>query len=212
MRVVESDLSEFYISRLTHTIDDGACVLRWQWPEGVRHVYIDKTHADEAESAEPPHPERLKLYTREEYKANNGYRDRIVSIDRFAYTVYACVYENGELSLVRQEDGRNRITVSTGKIKIYFSIASKTGLFRKYKTIQLQLRSDARIGKEVLCYVKKEGGLPIRKEDGTVYPFVSDFEPGKTVLPPIEVGKDDYIRLFFTDGKKYGQIYELIPE
>jgi len=31
-------------------------------------------------------------------------------------------------------------------------------------------------------------------------------------LPEIEINKNDQIKLFFTDGKKYGEIYELIPE
>ncbi|MNN38378.1 hypothetical protein D3C81_1523740 [compost metagenome] len=101
---------------------------------------------------------------------------------------------------------------STGRAKIRYSITHKSGLLRKYKTVQISVLSEVEIPKEALCYVKKQGNYPVSIEDGTVYPFLRDFPSGRSTLPVIEVGKNDYVRLFFTDGPKYGRLYELIPE
>ena len=43
---------------------------------------------------------------------------------------------------------------------------------------------------------KEAGAYPVNKEDGILYPFVTDFAAGRNELPAIEVGKNDYIRLF----------------
>lgn len=76
----------------------------------------------------------------------------------------------------------------------------------------MTITAEVPVPKEVLCYVKKRDAHPSSKEDGARFPFVQDFAPGRNQLPPIEVGKDDFIRIFFTDGPKYGAYYELVPE
>lgn len=211
MQYIEADSTAPVIRGLTHGVDEDRCTLRWLWPDGVQAVYIHKAGADEGLDGQPP-AAGLKLYTKDEYKANNGYYDRIEGIGRLVYTVYACIMTGGETRLILQPDGANRIVLSTGKAKIHVSIRQKSGLFKKYKTVQIQVRAEVPVDQDVLCYVKKQGGYPANKEDGTVYPFVEPFAPGRNVLPVIEIGKDDYIRLFFTDGRLYGQLYELIPE
>ncbi|MCE5170584.1 beta-mannanase [Paenibacillus profundus] len=211
MQYIDADSTTPVIRGLSHSVDEDRCTLRWLWPDGVQAVYIHKTNADERMNEQPP-TAGLKLYTKDEYKANNGYYDRIEGIGRLVYTVYACVMTSGETRLILQPDGENRIVMSTGKANIYFTIRQKSGLFKKYKTVQIQVTAEVPVAQDVLCYVKKQGGYPANKEDGTVYPFVESFAPGRNVLPVIEIGKDDYIRLFFTDGRLYGQLYELIPE
>ncbi|WNS41334.1 beta-mannanase [Paenibacillus sp. MMS20-IR301] len=211
MRYAEVHSAAPAIAEVVSRVEDRFCTLRWRWPDGVQAVCIHKAAADAPEDGETP-PSGMKLYTREEYKANNGFRDRLDEIGLVAYTIYARLSENGETLLVRQQDGSNRVVVSAGKARIYYSVQHKKGLFSKLKTVHMTITAEVPVPMEVLCYVKKRDGQPSSKEDGTRFPFVQDFSPGRNQLPPIEVGKDDFIRIFFTDGRKYGLYYELVPE
>lgn len=209
MRFIHAEQDSPLISGLTRTMEADLCTLRWHWPGSVQAVYIGKTAVGQ-EQADAPSTAGFKLYTKAEYKANNGYHSRIEGIGRYTFTVYACQEGEGGPQLILQQGGENAIEISAGKAKIQYSIRSKAGIFQKYKTIQIQVTTEVPLTKDVLCYVKKQGGYPANKEDGTLYPFVSPFSSGKNLLPAIEVGKQDYIRLFFTDGRLYGQMYELI--
>ncbi|GGD59346.1 beta-mannanase [Paenibacillus nasutitermitis] len=209
MRFIDAEHDSPVISGLTREVEEDMCTLRWIWPRSIDAVYIRKTSAEQTEPAAGD-TANLKLYTRAEYKANNGYHSRIEGIGRYCYTVYACQEGSGGPQLVLQQDRGNSIEISSGRAKIYYTISDKSGFWRKFKTIQIQVTSEVPIAKDVLCYVKKQGGYPVNKEDGLLYPFVASFAAGRNVLPAIEVGKQDHIRLFFTDGRKYGQIYELI--
>lgn len=212
MRVIDATSSTPIIRDMTHSLDEDRVCLRWRWPDGVQAVYIHKASAADTAVDTVPAEDDLKLYTREEYKASGGYRERLEEIGQVLYTVYACLMEDDELELVHQQDGRNRLVLNAGRARIYYTISQKNSLFRKFKSIQIQVMAETAIAKDVLCYVKKQGSYPASKEDGTVYHFLQDFAPGKNVLPVIEVGKSDYVRLFFTDGRKYGQFYELIAQ
>lgn len=218
MRFIDAQPGDPVIRGLSHQLDEDRCTLRWQWPEGIQAVYIGRAFdilagdAGEGVASAPSDSpsDKLRLYTRNEYKANNGYHDRIEGVGRVIYTVYASVTEQGDAVLFRQPDGANRAVFSTGKARVTVSIREKGGWLQKFKTVEIRVTTEVPIPKEALCYVKKQGSYPAHKEDGTVYPFVMDFAAGKNVLPAIEVGKNDYVRLFFTDGKKYGQLYELV--
>ncbi|WHY20281.1 beta-mannanase [Paenibacillus sp. G2S3] len=213
MRYAEDNASALVITDVTSQVDDRFCTLRWRWPDGVQAVYIHKTSAEEASrgTGDIP-PVGMKLYTREEYKSNNGYRDRLDEIGLVSYTIFARLAENGETLLVKQSNGANHVVVSAGKARIYYSIQQKRGLFGKQKTVHMAITAEVPVARDVLCYVKKRGGHPAGKEDGILFPFVQDFAPGRNVLPPIEIGKEDFVRIFFTDGPKYGLYYELVPE
>jgi len=211
MRYTEADGTTPIISDVTSRVEDRICTLRWRWPDGVQAVCIYKAAAEEPEPSEHP-PSGLKLYTREEYKANNGYRDRLEEIGLVSYTLFARLSENGQTVLVRQPEGDNIIVVSAGKARIYYSILHKKGFFQKAKTVHMAITAEVPVGRDVLCYVKKRGGYPAGKDDGILFPFVQDFAAGRNILPPIEIGKEDFVRIFFTDGRKYGLFYELVPE
>lgn len=208
---VQVDGSTPVISGITSRVEDRFCTLKWRWPVGVQAVCIHKAPGEEPESRGLP-PGGLKLYTREEYKANNGYRDRLDDIGLVSYTIFARITDNGETLLVRQQDEDNRIVVSAGKARIYYSILQKKGWFQKAKTVHMAITAEVPVARDVLCYVKKRGGYPSGKDDGILFPFVQDFAAGRNVLPPIEIGKEDFVRIFFTDGRKYGLYYELVPE
>jgi len=209
MRFIDAENGSPLISGLTRVIEEDRCTLRWIWPGGIEAVYIGKVPAEQAAES-PDDMGTVKLYTKAEYKANNGYHSRLEGIGRFVFTVYAVLEESGGPRLILQPNRENSIEISAGRAKIHYSISNKSGLFRKFKTIQIQVTTEVPIAKDVLCYVKKQGSYPANKDDGMLYPFVAPFAAGKTVLPAIEVGKHDFIRLFFTDGKTYGQMYELI--
>lgn len=211
MRYAELISTAPVITDVTSQVEDRFCTLRWRWPDGVQAVYIHKASVEEPDTGDVP-PVGMKLYTREEYKSNNGYRDRLDEIGLISYTIFARLATSGETLLVRQNDGANRIVVSAGKARIYYSIHQKKGLFAKHKTVHMAITAEVPVPRDVLCYVKKRGGHPAGKEDGILFPFVQDFNAGRNSLPPIEIGKDDFVRIFFTDGRKYGLYYELVPE
>lgn len=205
------------ISELSHKIDDNRVVLRWQWPEGAAVVYIAKQSSDPSiegqnEGGGLPPFSSLKLFTREEYKAAGSYRDRVEGFGRVRYTVYPAVREDGDTFVICQQDGANQLELSTGRAKIRYAVHHKKGWFRSCKTVRIQVTAEVPVPQEALCYVKKRGGYPACREDGILYPFTAPFAAGRNILPDIEVGADEYVRLFFTDGPKYGTIYELIPE
>lgn len=215
MRVMDTDSSGPAIRKLTLAMDEDHCTLRWLWPEGIEAVYVERS---ELELVSKDHvggettQGKLKLYTREEYKASNGYVDRITGFGAIRYTVHACGMDEDGPVLLRQQDGDNTVLASSRKADIRFSIRYKKGLFQKRKSVWMTVTAEVPVPKEALCYVRKPGGVPLNKEDGTVYPFLSDFAPGRTELPAVEVAKDDYVRLFFTDGPKYGAVYRLISD
>lgn len=225
----DADPSAPRIRKLTLAVDDGRCTLRWLWPEQLEAVYVERVELNQvnddreskdhsSESSYRGHQSlsshaqgKLKLYTREEYKANGGYSTRLEGIGRYLYTVYAVLEEDGEPLLVRQPARDNEIAVSTGRAKIRYAVQYKNSWFKPVKAVTIRIAAEVPVPKEALCYVKKQGSAPASRDDGMMYPFVSDFAAGATVLPPIEVGKQEYVRLFLSDGKQYGQLYELIP-
>ncbi|GAA3402210.1 hypothetical protein ACFFNY_03770 [Paenibacillus hodogayensis] len=200
------------ITGMRHRIQGTESILTWNWPEDVHFVYVYMFPAEAELPLEARPAASMKLYTREEYKANAGYRGRIDGIGRYAYRVYPCARLSDGISLLRQEDADNVIRFGTGKAKIRYSIQYGFGLFSKMKPVRIELSSEVLVPKEALCYVKKDGSFPLHREDGTVYPFIADIAPGRTVLPEIEIPKNSRIKLFLTDGATYGDMYELIPE
>lgn len=230
MRYIDAEPEgEQGIHGLTAQVEDGRCTLRWLWPRDAEAVYIQRLSgsgivdpaaaneeyapaAADGQDDQAPSAAGLKLYTREEYKAANGYRDRLDQFGKMGYVIHLVVDHNGEQALLRQPDGRNRIEVSAGRAKIHYSIRQQGSWLSKRKTVRIEVHAEVPVARDVLCYVKKEGGYPANREDGIVYPFAEPFQAGRNELPAIEMGKNEYVRLFFTDGRMYGQMYELILE
>lgn len=200
------------ITEMKQRVQENECIVTWKWPEGIQFVYIYSFLADAEIPPEKRQDRAMKLYTREEYKAKMGYRVQMETIGRFAVRVYASERLDGQMIVYKQEDEDNIVRFSSGKARIRYSIKYGRAFFKKQKPVRIELNSEVYISKDVLCYVKKEGSFPLNKDDGLSYPFIHDILPGRNVLPEIEINKNDQIKLFFTDGKKYGEIYELIPE
>lgn len=227
---------EQVIHGLTAQAEEGWCILRWLWPRGAEAVYIEKLNSsgegddstslatalatgvkavianDPLSGSASVDTANFKLYTREEYKAANGYRDRIDHFGKIAYRVHLVTDQQGETLLVRQHDDRNVVELSAGKAQIRYTIRQQSSWFSKRKTVRIDVHAEVPVERDVLCYVKKDGGYPANRDDGIVYPFAEPFRAGRNELPAIEIGKNEYVRLFFTDGRKYGHMYELILE
>lgn len=200
------------ITGMRHRIEDEESVLTWHWPEHIQFVYIYLfPDGEELPLADRP-LQAMKLLTREEYKAMTGYRRRVDGIGRYAFRVYPCDRGPEGLVLLLQEDEDNIVRFSSGKARIRCSIRYGFGLFRKRRSVTIELESESAIPKEALCYVTKAGTAPLHAEDGTAYPLIEDIVPGRNVLPKFEIPRDHRVRLFFTNGRLYGERYELIQE
>jgi len=200
------------IKELKSSIQDTEVLLTWFWPKEIDFVYIYKAGADKLQETTAVEERDLKLYTREEYKANKGYIGRLDAIGRYAYRILPGQRRDGKLYTFSQENENNLIYITGGRAKIYFSISYKNKLFQARKKARMSIITELPLEKELLVYVKKSGGVPISIDDGTVYPFVREFHSGKTIPPEIEIDKHEFIRIFFSDGKKSAQSYELIPQ
>jgi hypothetical protein len=199
---------ELRITQAACRMQDSDSLLTWNWPGSIRFVLVEGYDPALAASQQT----RLKLYTREEYKANGGYRERLDRVGRYAYRIYPGIYEDGAPLVYRQEGGGNEAVVSTERARIRCSVRYGSAWLRRQRTVQMTVTAEIPVPKEALCYVKKTGAMPLHKDDGIAYPLLDDLTPGVNRLAAIEVGKDDNIKLFFTDGKTYGSLYELIHE
>ncbi|MDQ1144299.1 hypothetical protein QE429_001126 [Bacillus sp. SORGH_AS 510] len=200
------------IKDIQKTVRDSEVHLSWFWSKEIDFVYIYKVSADLIRPIDELDESDLKLYTREEYKINQGYVGRIDSIGRYAFRILPCQKRDGKLIVFRQENDRNLIYISGVRARIHFSITYKNKLFQPKKRVKMCIMTELPLDKELLVYVKKSGGVPVSVEDGTVYPFVRDFPSGKTLPPEIEINKDEYVRIFFSNGKNSAEMYELIPD
>jgi hypothetical protein len=203
---------EHGIKDLRKTVRDSKVQLTWFWSREIDFVYLYKAPADQIKSIREIEEKDLRLYTREEYKANQGFTGRLDAVGRYAYRVFPCQKRDGKLVVLAQENDQNLIYLTGSKAKIYFSITYKNKFLQPKKRVRMSIKTEIALDKELLVYVKKIGSVPVSIEDGTVYPFVRDFPAGKTEQPEIEIGKDEYIRIFFSNGRKSAQNFELIPQ
>jgi hypothetical protein len=203
---------EHEIRDLRKTIRDTEVHLTWFWSKDIDFVYIYKTSSDTVKPVSEINEQDLRLYTREEYKANHGYVGRLDAIGRYAYRIFPCKKIDGKLAVFSQENNNNLIYITGSKVKIRFSINYKNKFLKPKKGVRMTIDTELELDKDLLVYVKKTGSPPMSIEDGTVFPFIRDFPPGKTELIEKEIGKDEYIRIFFSNGRKSAEIYELIPE
>jgi hypothetical protein len=203
---------EHGIKDLRKTIRDSEVQLTWFWAKEIDFVYIYKTSSDNVKPISEITEQDLRLYTREEYKANHGYIGRLDAIGRHAYRIFPCQKRDGKLVVFSQENDNNLIYLTGSKAKISFSIIYKNKFLKPKKMVRMSIMTELALDKELLVYVKKTGSPPMSIEDGTVFPFIRDFPPGRTELLEKEIGKDEYIRIFFSEARKSAQIFDLIPE
>ena len=122
---------------------DGECILTWNWPGEVRFVLIcgfDPSHpaaasfgSEAAFNAEENAHMRMKLYTREEYKANSGYRERLHIVGRYIYRIYPCIRSEGNTLVYRQENRSNEVLVTMDRARIRCIVKYSGGWFSKHR-------------------------------------------------------------------------------
>lgn len=215
MRMIEFLDSGNEICNVNYEIDKYKFTIRWKWPKNTDIVYILKTNDLDDFSIDSINENNIKLYTKEEYREFNGYCEDIKEISQYKYCIFPAVEEDGEVLLVKQNNGKNEIVISTGKPKIFYQvreIKSFRTLFFKEKTLQIIVNSEADLKKDVLCYVKKQGGYPVNKDDGICFDFIDNIPMGRSIMPEIMVDKNEYIKVFIKDTSKYGNLYSLKQE
>lgn len=199
MDIVQIIEGEDRIKDVSYSIENEHCIIRWKWPNHIDYVLIAKKDEDPEADIEVDPVESGKLYTKEEYKSQNGYVEKIEKIGKFEYMISPYILEHGERIIGKQLDGENRIIVITGKINTYYSVSEKPKWFSNKKIIQITVRAEQPIDKDLYCYVKKKGSYPSDKNDGIMFQFIHDFKPGKNKFSEIELDKDEFIKLFLTD-------------
>lgn len=212
MDIVEFRDEANAISDLEYILDNGKFAIRWKWPKDIDIVYILKWNNLDDFSMENIPKGDLKLYTKEEYKEFNGYTETIKEIKQYKFFIFPACESEDDILLLKQQDGKNEIIVSTGIPNIYYSIKEIKGIksfFSKEKTVQIIIYSDVELKNDVLCYVKKRNSYPLNKNDGVLFDFVDNIYPGENEMPEIIINKDEYIKVFIKDIEKYGGIYNL---
>ena len=200
------------IRDIEKTIIDMKVHVQWYWPIGIDFVYIHQTPADQGESLNEFELHDLRLYTREEYKANQGLFFNLETMGRITLRIFPGKKVDGHLIVFRQDNDQNRIYINGSRAKVYFSITYKQKFFQTRKKVKMIINTELPISKEQLVYVKKSGAVPLSLEDGTIYPFIRDIVPGQTILPEIEINKHEFVRIFLSKGNASAQPFELIPE
>lgn len=212
MGVIEIIIKEFDtkndgVSNVEYNANKGKLIITWKWPKNCDLVYIKKTSDINLDFinqifVNQMDESNLKLYTRDEYKEFGGYVENIKDINQYKYWIFPCFENENELILLKQNDKKNEITVSTGKPQILYQIVESKGIknfFAKEKKVQIVIECESNIKKDALYYVKKTGSFPINKDDGIKFNFLEDIYSGKNVMPEFSLGKDEYIKLFINE-------------
>lgn len=200
---------------VTSQMDRDRFSIRWKWPDGIDIVYILQADILNESPMENISERNVKLYTKEEYREFNGYVKTIKEIGQYKFIIFPAIQENEDIILLKQDNGINEIIISTGKPEISYEIEeikNFKSLFSREKTIEIIINSEVALNKDVLCYVKKQGSYPVSKEDGICFDFIDNIHAGINIMPDINIGKDEYIRVFIKDIDKYGNAYSLKQE
>jgi hypothetical protein len=186
--------------------------IRWKWPKNTDIVYVMKTDNLDDFSLDNADLESAKLYTMEEYREFNGYCESIKEINQYRYYVFPAIERDNDIMLVKQDNGKNEIIVSTGKPDIYYDIKEVKclkNLFSRDKKLQITIKSEIPLRKDVLCYVKKKDSYPVNNKDGISFDFICDIHVGVNKMPEVTVKRDEYVKVFIKDIDKYGSSYKL---
>ncbi|ADK13656.1 MULTISPECIES: hypothetical protein [Clostridium] len=212
MKIIEFEDGSSEICEISCEVEKDRLYIRWKWPKNTDIVYVMKTDNLDDLSLNDAELKSAKLYTMEEYKEFNGYCESIKEINQYRYYVFPAVESDDDILLVKQNNGKNQIVVSTGKPDIYYDIKevkSLKGLFSKDKKLQITIKSEIPLHKDVLCYVKKRDSYPVNNKDGISFDFICDIHVGINEMPEITVKKDEYVKVFIKDIDKYGGSYRL---
>ncbi|APM39105.1 hypothetical protein [Clostridium kluyveri] len=212
MKIVELLDNKDEIYNVHWELDKDKFTIRWRWPGNIDIVYIVKTNTLDNFSLDDIDKSNVKLYTREEYREFNGYWEFVKEISQYTYYIFPAALKEDEILLLKQQNGKNKVLINTGKPEIYYEIRQLQPLrnfFSKEKVLQIIIDSETALNKDVLCYVKKSNSYPINREDGIAFDFIDNISAGKNIMPEIKVNKNEYVKVFIKDVNKYGSAYTL---
>lgn len=196
------------ITDIKAKVKEGQVTLTFKWPNELEYIYIYKQNKLKEESVDWEKPYRK--YTKAEYACFGGFKDLDLGSAMSQYILCPYIQSNTESYIVRYQDGCNRIEVIGHQIEIRYEIKERKKLLSSRKLVQMQVFCDMPLPKEYLCYVKKRGSIPIGREDGMCFQFISDFVAGDNRLPEIEVDKEEYIRIYLTEEVPHKEAYRIM--
>ena len=193
------------IVQIRERIDGNRIILNFKWPSILEQVCIYKKNVLSGEEIDFNHPYRK--YTKDEYTSFGGFIDEVNEAGLLEYTICPLVFEEDEAYIILYPHLENIIKVSTNKIQIRYTIKEKNKLFSNRKIVQINVFCDTEIKREIICYTKKKGAIPVNEEDGIPFKFMKDFRIGNNTLPEIEIDKDEFIRIYLTGDVKHKEQY-----
>ena len=220
MHILEADKARI-IDGLKCTDEGDTYRLTFRWPEAVRQVYIYKKQGSFDDSEKSLQPLvyagempggtascSMRLHTLQEYRMHGGYTDAKTP-GTYTYHIYPFERVNGEDIYYTGPDSRHIITV-TGQGVINCSITERQH-WRDYKLYDITITSGLPIPPETVCCVKKEGAYPVSHDDGVVYYFYEPVQRGELFTRHMQVGKDEYVRLFIAESAAAAYRLDMAP-
>lgn len=198
------------LNALKAEVKEERVYLSFKWPRELEQVYIYCRNLLDKESYDRNKPYRR--YTQSEYIRFGGFIDEHPRMGLIEYEICPYIQTPQETYLISSEKGINRVQVMTRRIMIRYTLKEIKRLFSDKKSIQIQVFCEMDLPKETLCYVKKKGSIPTCNEDGMQFHFISDFKAGDNLLPEIEVGKDEHVRIYLSDEVEYKELYGVYKE
>lgn len=210
MRIREPIDATEQITEMKSFVKEPNLVIKCKWPRGIDVLCMFKTNYQVNKTLEELiKMQKPRIFTKEEYLNYDGILFRIDEINLYRYYAYPCEKQDSELTVINQNNADNVLVSATGKANIRFKVIEKKKPFSNRKKLTISITTDTYVPRKILCYIKKRGGVPESINDGTKFNFLEDFEPGKTDTAAIDVAKDEYVKVFLSEGKVYGEIYDL---
>lgn len=205
MEIRQYNEGDVLVSQLKARREEDKIILNFKWPNSLEHICVYKKSilkSDEIDETKP-----YRKYTKEEYVKFGGFIDYVTEVGLIHYIICPHILEGDKAYVIWSHNEENSIDISTGKIEIRYTIKEKKKLFSSRKTIQMTLFCDTEIPRELICYTKKRGEIPLNNQDGSRFQFVQDFNAGQNILPEIEVDKEEYIRIYLADNIAHQELY-----
>jgi hypothetical protein len=175
--------------------------LRWDWPQDCQEVLL--SYHTEAWPEHHVPPATTMLLERVQYE-QRGHHDLPVTTHRDHYILITALKKLGEEQF--QASGTRLLARLTSKIVITYEIKKTTRLGKQHT---LHLIAEPHTALPMLLLVSKQGGLPLRKADGTIFQRIKAtlaesrhlaINLSSAALPANTFGK-----LFFEDDTVYGE-------
>lgn len=195
------------ISNIKTHVEEDKITLNFMWSNHLEQVYVYRRNLLQEEQFNWDKPYRK--YTKDEYIRFGGFVDISAELGILEYSICPFIKEDTNAYIIQYEEPCNRVEVSTRRIQIKYTLKEKRKLFGSTKNVQMHVFCDTQLPRELLCYTKKKGSIPLDAQDGTQFKFITDFAAGDNVLPEIEMDKDEYIRIYLAENIEHKELYKV---